>query len=60
MLYTSFYAYLRSIKNTDMGKSERHKHKRIISPGNIYICCGRENVYYIFIYCFPLIASIIF
>jgi hypothetical protein len=37
MLYTSFYAYLRSIKNTDMGKSERHKHKRIISPGNIYI-----------------------
>jgi len=46
VLYTSFYAYLRSIKNTDMGKSERHKHKRIISPGNIYI--------YIYIYIYML------
>ena len=49
MLYTSFYAYLRSIKNTDMGKSERHKHKRIISPGNIYMLWSRKRLLHIYL-----------
>lgn len=53
-----FLRILRGVKNIDMDQSEEHKHKRIISLGNIYVVVEQTPPMYLFTVFLPLVASI--